>query len=137
MSKTQQEIDNLKTQWLADPNWDIEQTEGFEQHREELAAFGAEFKAKWEKQNAEAKLKALKNAPAFPQIETGTNYGGDFNGNIYSEGGLTKREYFAAMAMQGYAQNVHSQIDLEIYPRKAVQIADALIAALNEEVKNG
>ena len=41
--------------------------------------------------------------------------------------GLTKREYFAAMAMQGLLA-AHS--DCEIY--YAVQLSDALIAALNK-----
>jgi hypothetical protein len=47
--------------------------------------------------------------------------------------GLTKREYFAAMAMQGYIScgkaNVMSCESLAIY---SVQAADALIAALNK-----
>jgi len=47
--------------------------------------------------------------------------------------GLTKREYFAAMAMQGYIScgkaNVMSCESLAIY---SVQAADALIAELNK-----
>lgn len=37
--KTKEEIDELKSQWLADGIWDIEDTEGFEEHRKELLAF--------------------------------------------------------------------------------------------------
>jgi hypothetical protein len=44
--------------------------------------------------------------------------------------GLTKREYFAAMAMQGYITNAGYSIDEDA--RLAVQAADALIKALNE-----
>ena len=58
--------------------------------------------------------------------------------NAYSaEGGLTKREYFAAMAMQGFItaepQGVYEHISMW-----AVNHADALIAALNKDsdVKN-
>jgi hypothetical protein len=36
MIKTREEIENLKTGWLQDPIWDIESTEGFEEHKEEL-----------------------------------------------------------------------------------------------------
>lgn len=53
-------------------------------------------------------------------------------------GGLTKREYFAALAMQGF-----QSANYEVYPNKvvntiaiaelAVHQADALIAALNAE----
>ena len=42
---TQAEIADLKKQWQADPCWDIEDTEGFEEHREELRVFRAEQQA--------------------------------------------------------------------------------------------
>jgi hypothetical protein len=37
--KSQAEIADLKAQWRADPCWDIEETEGFEAHKEELVAY--------------------------------------------------------------------------------------------------
>jgi hypothetical protein len=43
-------------------------------------------------------------------------------------GGLTKREYFAAMAMQGLLSNPNTSFET----RDAVIIADALIAELNK-----
>ena len=45
--------------------------------------------------------------------------------------GLTKREYFAALAMQGYC--AHPLVDVRITASWAVQQADALIAELNKE----
>ncbi len=42
--------------------------------------------------------------------------------------GLTKREYFTAMALQGLLSNPNTSFET----RNAVIIADALIAALNE-----
>jgi hypothetical protein len=44
------------------------------------------------------------------------------------EWGLTKREYFAAMAMQGLISNPNTSFET----RDAVIIADALIAELNK-----
>lgn len=35
-SKTPQEIDHLKNNWLSDPCWDIEDTKGFEAHYTDL-----------------------------------------------------------------------------------------------------
>lgn len=35
-------VEELKRQWLGDPCWDIEDTEGFEAHRDELLAFRRE-----------------------------------------------------------------------------------------------
>ncbi len=36
MQRSEAEIEDLKQQWLADPCWDIETSEGFEGHRTEL-----------------------------------------------------------------------------------------------------
>lgn len=47
-TKTQADIDDLKRQWRSDPCWDIEDTEGFEGHREELTAYHQQCDAEWE-----------------------------------------------------------------------------------------
>lgn len=47
------------------------------------------------------------------------------------EFGLTKREYFAAMAMQGILSGAQ-YIDYEKFAKVAVESADALIAELNK-----
>lgn len=46
--KPREEIEQLKTNWLDDPCWDIEDTKGFEEHREELTAFHEQMRQKWE-----------------------------------------------------------------------------------------
>jgi len=51
--KTKQELDALKADWLYDPCWDIEDTEGFEGHREELKAWRIEREQKWQAQELE------------------------------------------------------------------------------------
>lgn len=51
--KTPAEIAALKEGWQDDPCWDIESTEGFEAHRDELLAFSNACKKKWsDEQNA-------------------------------------------------------------------------------------
>jgi len=53
----------------------------------------------------------------------------------YYQYGLTKREYFAAMAMKGIiaAHNIYETgIDNEVNARTAINAADALIEALNK-----
>ena len=51
----------------------------------------------------------------------------------WNQEGLTKREYFAAMAMQGLLSAYYGN---ELYPTRfandSVDMADALITALNE-----
>lgn len=45
--KTNQEIIALKFQWIADPCWDLEATEGFEDVAEELKAFRTTKELEW------------------------------------------------------------------------------------------
>jgi len=46
--KTQVEIEALKRNWLSDPCWDIEETEGFEEHRDELKQFRLNQEQEWQ-----------------------------------------------------------------------------------------
>jgi hypothetical protein len=47
--KTSEQVEALKRNWLNDPVWDIEDTPGFEAHRDELAAFHQQMRAEWGK----------------------------------------------------------------------------------------
>ncbi len=47
--KTEQEVHELKANWQADPIWDIEETEGFEEHRAELVEFRLKCEENWTK----------------------------------------------------------------------------------------
>lgn len=55
--KTREEIEALKRNWKADPIWDIETTEGFEDHKDELLQFSKECIKTWS-DRSEARLKA-------------------------------------------------------------------------------
>jgi len=50
--------------------------------------------------------------------------------------GLTKREYFAAMAMQGMIANSANEETAERFAFAAVGMADALIEALNKKLES-
>lgn len=50
---TQDEIEKLKKNWLADPCWDIEDEDGFGEHREELLMFRKETEVKWQLEEEE------------------------------------------------------------------------------------
>jgi hypothetical protein len=45
--RTGAEIEELKAQWIRDPCWDIETTEGFEAHHFELRKFRRATEAEW------------------------------------------------------------------------------------------
>ena len=58
-TKTREEIEKLKQSWLNDPCWDIEDTEGFEEHRDELLAYHEEAKKQWEIASEERKTRRI------------------------------------------------------------------------------
>jgi len=67
-----EEIEKLKESWLHDPCWDIEDTEGFEEHREELLAFHAEWRAKLDekvKVRKEARRALVKKQTGIDDID--------------------------------------------------------------------
>ncbi len=126
--KTREDFEKLKADWLKDPNWNIENTEGFEEFTVELTGFREHHEEEWKIASEQRRQKELMTAPAFPLIETNYLYGGEPNG-FESSGGLTKREMFAAMAMLGM---ISEGCDVpEVTARLAVGMADALIAELN------
>ncbi len=45
--KARHQVERLKLAWLADPLWDIEDTEGFEKHHDELVLFREATQARW------------------------------------------------------------------------------------------
>lgn len=44
---SQEDIDNLKQDWAEDPYWDIEDTEGFKEHRDELLDYSIKMNKEW------------------------------------------------------------------------------------------
>ena len=55
---------------------------------------------------------------------------------INNADGLTKREYFAALALQGMLSYYGRQSISEIIAEESVNFADALIVELNKEKEN-
>jgi hypothetical protein len=47
--------------------------------------------------------------------------------------GLTKREYFAVMILQGWLSNTNNRGDYEYAAKHAVEMTDALIEELNKK----
>lgn len=63
--KTNAEIESLKREWEADPIWDIEDTEGFEEHRMELKEYRINMETQW-MLNEQGRLLARANAMGIP-----------------------------------------------------------------------
>jgi hypothetical protein len=129
--KTREEVETLKADWLRDGCWDLHTTEGFEEYGAELKEFEDKILAERRASYEEQLKKKRKVAPAFPLIESEYDYGASFNG-IVSSGGLTKRELFAALALQGLLSNVRRISDDCYLPtaQDAVKLADALLEEL-------
>ena len=77
------------------------------------------------------------------RVNAGNRSAYPFDQEDISDIGLTKRELFAAMAMQGMAanpaDNYLAEVDgkiVNVTSKYAVKYADALIAELNKEVQS-
>jgi hypothetical protein len=69
---TRDEIDKLKEVWARDPCWDIEDTSGYDKHRDELVLFRKTSQDGWEKQArekflADAKRIGCENNPVLAE----------------------------------------------------------------------
>lgn len=67
MRKTNEEIAALKENWKKDPHWDIEDTEGFGEHRVELIEYRMQMQAEWITQEEER----IEHRARVIEIETG------------------------------------------------------------------
>lgn len=55
---TREDVEDLKRNWQQDPCWDLADTEGFEEYREELAAFQQQYEQRT-RADSEAEVAAL------------------------------------------------------------------------------
>ena len=75
---------------------------------------------------------AMPSTPLLHRVDTPT---GLKEVSMFGHLGLTKRELFAAMAMQGMLANESNDWDGDFYAKGAVLLADALIKQLAEPPK--
>ncbi len=113
MSKTKEEVDKLKKDWMNDPCWGIEGTEGFEEYREELIAFSNEYKTRciieWKKR----KSIHFNVAKVFADSASKNQYNG-----------LTKHELYTAFSIIAVSIDYSSS---EAIAKKAISVADAIL----------
>lgn len=64
--KTSEEIQALKDAWEEDACWDIEDTEGFEEHHDELLAYREQKEAQWK---IEGEKRILREKEAFYSMD--------------------------------------------------------------------
>lgn len=48
--RTRAQVEHLKLDWLDDPCWDIEETEGYENYKDELRIFRENQEFKWQQE---------------------------------------------------------------------------------------
>lgn len=81
------------------------------------------------------------NEPAFPVINSDSEYHNGPVTDVYSTGGLSKREYFAGLALNGMLKAGEFSYDrydkitdvAESYSERAIIIADTILARLHKE----
>jgi len=126
--KTREDIENLKMNWQKDPIWDIEDTEGFEEYKDELLAYKKECEKEWDKREKERK----KHQAAFP---IRNRWDSSQEGWDLIENGMELRDYFAAQALMGSlsGMNSESHITSDSIARKYAEEAYLLADAMLEE----
>ena len=80
--KSVAQIEKLKEDWSRDPEWHIEDTVGFERHREELIEFSKQKKAEWEQKRKEHE-KALRSKSCPMSFNVWVDYGSDDRGHAW------------------------------------------------------
>lgn len=100
--KTRAEIEELIIAWRDDPSWEIEDTEGFEDHKPELLALRlkceAEWKARADKEHAAAIAALVKPARTwFGTVNMAPLLGVAIQGRNEAAGGCMSR---AALGME-------------------------------------
>jgi len=60
--KTREDVEKLKHGWYRDPCWDLYDTEGYEEYREELKQYQEQCEKQWEERRLRATEKEKKEA---------------------------------------------------------------------------
>lgn len=129
--KSRAEIEALKADWLNDGVWDIEDSEGFEAHREELLAFRKEIEAqRADKYGQKAIAEGLKRAQLIIDINESLG----LNNLVLAERLLAMQDRVDRHArllelLHGFAGEVSSSLKEELNKNDAW-------AEIYEELKN-
>jgi ribosomal protein L37E len=119
MKKSKFELQQLKESWLSDPVWDIEESEGFEEHKEELLQFRKQCERAW-KIKRKARRKFKHSAAGYSSKEGDNAFPIAFNEEeheIYA--GLSKLEYFVALRLSNQPIKLNAPLR-EAYIRQII-----------------
>lgn len=132
--KTEQEIQALKDNWVKDPCWDIENTDGFEEYREELLAWRKDLEIKhrlasevrqemrFEKIMAETGVtdKAIAlSLHTFEEIVNKANYGDRKGDRLHVETALVHATLLQAAQLKRIADALENMDDGDSLVRSA------------------
>ena len=119
---TQDEIEKLKKNWLADPCWDIEDEDGFGEHYEELLKFRKDTEAAWQLEEEER----IARRARVVEIDTDiTKPGAAQSIRTYEE-------------IETGVRNIENETDDQVACMMAYQVrATLLLAAQTQRVANG
>lgn len=126
LGKTPIELDTLKKNWMQDPCWDIEDTEGFEAHRAELLAFRKQIEAEKNErrkkhENARAVLVREQTGVEHPdivlslhtwsEIEDRANYGYEHDDSLAMQTALVRATLLQAAQLKRIADALENTED--------------------------
>jgi hypothetical protein len=119
---TQDEIEKLKKNWIADPCWDLENEDGFGEHREELLKFRLETESAWQLEEEDR----IARRARVVEIDTDiTKAGAAQSIRTYEE-------------IETGVRNIENETDDQVACMMAYQVrATLLLAAQTQRVANG
>jgi hypothetical protein len=131
--KTREEVEDLKDNWLLDPIYDLEETEGFEDYRDELLAYRIDIEEKRAAYYERERIKRHFHDSAFatPAVLDGCD-----SVAVYANNGMSKREYFTALAMQAIISAAPGPMNVNFIAKRAQEVADATLLHLYNTLPN-
>ncbi len=127
MTKTREEVEQLKRSWVRDSCFDLDDCEGFEEYRAELAAFQTEQEGRW-KADRRSRFVLDGGGFAFPQVR-----GLPLDGRA-ADCGMTVRVWLVGQALAGMCAS-GEPLEPQTRAALAAEAADAVMALLADEIE--
>lgn len=121
MTKTNEEVQALKDNWLKDPHWDIEDTEGFEEHAFDLLVFRKDQEREWQILAEDGRLRRAN----VVKVETGITDPA-IQQNIKTFGEIENEITYAIHYESGLSMAAASARATLLLAAQVARIADAL-----------
>lgn len=126
---TREAVERLKKNWLADPCYDLEDVEGFEEHRDELLAYRLGWEATWKQEHQDYLARYAEHLGIPGDVATAANIERDRATRN------TLAEKAAGLLLYYLAEHTHGSPDARAEIRRIVTyLLDAMDASIDAKI---